>query len=326
MHLTTSKAKRIVFSPILKTVDWLTPRCPNFVAKARYYARFHKKLDLKNPKDLNEKILWLAVKSDTREWSRLADKYAVREYVHECGLDEILIPCYGVWEKAEDIDFDKLPNSFIVKSTNWSASNLVVRNKASFPREEFYKRAQEIENHKGSCTCVGDLHYLRIKNRIMVEGLLVNDEVSAKYSETLIDYKIWCFNGKAAYIWVCSNRFVRNKDGAEVLTYDRDWNPHPEYSVWSKDFSQAAPIPKPANLEKMLAVAERLCQGFPVVRCDLYNLNGNIYFGEMTFTSLGGMMDFYTPEFLRLCGDKIDLSGVSTQGGWNIHDFKSEYC
>ena len=87
------------------------------MAKARYYARFHKKLDLKNPKDLNEKILWLAVKSDTREWSRLADKYAVREYVHECGLDEILIPCYGVWEKAEDIDFDKLPNSFIVKST-----------------------------------------------------------------------------------------------------------------------------------------------------------------------------------------------------------------
>lgn len=326
MHLTTSKAKRILFSPILKTVDWLTPRFPVFVAKARYYARFHKKLDLKNPKDLNEKILWLTVNSDTREWSRLADKYAVREYVKECGLEDILIPCYGVWEKAEDVDFDKLPNSFIVKSTNWSAANYIVKDKSSISESEFKKRIIEIEKHKGSCTCVGDLHYLRNKNRIMAEGFLVNDEVSAQYSQTLIDYKIWCLNGRAEYVWICMNRFVHNKDGAEVMTYDRDWNPHPEYSIWNKDFTQAEPMPKPANFEKMLAVAERLCQGFPVVRCDLYNLNGKIYFGEMTFTSLGGMMDFHTPEFLRLCGDKIDLSGVSTQGHWNIKDFKSEYC
>lgn len=92
------------------------------MAKARYYARFKKRINLKDPKHLNEKILWLSVNSDTREWTRLADKYAVREYVHGCGLDDILVPLYGVWDKAEEIDFNKLPQSFIMKSTNGSCS------------------------------------------------------------------------------------------------------------------------------------------------------------------------------------------------------------
>lgn len=322
MHITTSKTKRILFAPVLKAAGWLTPRCPEFMAKARYYSRFHKELDLNNPQDLNEKILWLSINSDTREWSRLADKYLVREYIHECGLDDILVPFYGVWDKAEEIDFDKLPQSFIIKSTNGSCSNIVIRDKSKISREQFVGMVKGIEDKKVLITGVGDLHYMRNKSRIIAEGLLTNDEVSAKYSETLIDYKIWCLNGRAEYIWVCMNRFVHNKDGAEVLTYDRDWNPHPEYSVWSNDFSQAQPMPRPANFDGMLAAAERLCKGFPVVRCDLYNLNGKVYFGEMTFTSLGGMMDFYTPEFLKICGDKIDLSGISTQGKWSMAALK----
>ena len=323
MHITTSKTKRILFAPLLKMVEWLTPRWPKFAAKARYYARFHKRLNLKNPKDLNEKILWLAINTDTREWSRLADKYLVRDYIHECGLDKILVPLYGVWDKAKEVDFDKLPQSFIMKSTNGSCSNIIVRDKSKISKNQFIEKVKEIEDKKVLVTGVGDLHYLRNKSRIIAEGLLENDEVSAQYSETLIDYKIWCLNGRAEYIWVCMNRFVHNKDGAEVLTYDRDWNPHPEYSVWSNDFSQAQPMPKPANFEGMLAAAERLCKGFPVVRCDLYNLNGKIYFGEMTFTSLGGMMDFYTPEFLRICGDKIDLSLASTDNKLSAKELKN---
>ena len=323
MHITTSKVSRFIFAPILKTVEWLTPRNPALVAKIRYFARFKKRLNLEHPKDLNEKIQWLAINSDTRKWSRLADKYAVREYVKECGLDEILVPSYGVWDRADEIDYNKLPKSFIMKSTNGSCSNIIVKDKSLITENELYKKVKGIENKKILVTGAGDLHYLRIKSRIIAEGLLVNDEVSAKYSETLIDYKIWCLNGKAEFIWVCMNRFVHNKDGAEVLTYDRNWNPHPEYSIWSSDFSQAAPMPKPANFEKMLEVAEKLCKDFPVVRCDLYNLNGKIYFGEMTFTSLGGMMDFYTPEFLKMCGEKIDLSNISTKNKWSFKAFKN---
>jgi hypothetical protein len=323
MHITTTKAKRFLFAPVLKVVSWLTPRCPRFMAKVRYYARFHKKIELENPKDLNEKILWLAINTDTREWSRLADKYLVRDYIHECDLDDILVPLYGVWDKVEEINFDELPQSFIMKSTNGSCSNIIIKDKSQISKEEFIVKVKDIEEKKVLVTGVGDLHYLRNKSRIIAEGLLENDEVSAKYSETLIDYKIWVLNGRAEYIWVCMNRFVHNKDGAEVLTYDRDWNPHPEYSVWSNDFSQAQPMPKPAKFDGMLAVAEKLCQGFPVVRCDLYNLNGKIYFGEMTFTSLGGMMNFYTSEFLRICGDKIDLSLASTNNKWSFKELKN---
>ena len=104
------------------------------------------------------------------------------------------------------------------------------------------------------------------------------------------------------------NRFVKNKDGAEVMTYDKDWNPHPEYCRITPDFTLADPMPKPAGYEHMLEVAERLSKPFPVVRCDLYNLNGKIYFGEMTFTSYGGIMDFYSDEFLKKAGSEIDLT------------------
>lgn len=312
MHITTSKTKRMLFAPLLKTVECLTPRYPVFMAKVRYFARFKKRINLKDPKDLNEKILWLAIYSDTREWSRLSDKYAVREYVREKGLDDILVPLFQVCETPDHFQFDKLPETFIIKSTNGSGGNYIVKSKSSCGQDFLKKKVNELLgcNYMTMITGVGDLHYLRINNKLIFEGLLINDPISAHYSATLIDYKVWCFNGKAEYIWVCMNRFVHNKDGAEVLIYDRDWNTHPEYSVWSKDFTQAAPIPKPKNFERMLEVAEILCRGFPVVRCDLYNLNGKIYFGEMTFTSLGGMMDFYTPEFLDLCGDKIDISNV----------------
>lgn len=310
----------MLFAPLLKIVEYLTPRCPAFVAKARYFARFKKRLNLKNPKDLNEKILWLAIYSDTREWSRLADKYAVREYVKECGLEDILVPFYGVWNNVNEVDYDaSLPQSFIIKLTNWSASNIIVKDKTAISEQELLSRIEEAVKNKGRCTGVGDLHYLRIHTRIICEGLIINDTWSQQYSETLIDYKIWCFNGKAEYIWVCMNRFVHNKDGAEVLTYDRNWKQHPEYSVWSKDFSQAPPIPKPSNFERMLKIAEKLCEGFPVVRCDLYNLNGKIYFGEMTFTSLGGMMDYYTPQFLKICGDCIHLDNISKEHRWTAH-------
>lgn len=317
MHITTSKTRRAIFAPVIATAAWVTQHYPKLMARIRYRSRFGRPIHLNPPLDLNEKILWLAINSDTRMWSRLSDKYAVREYVNECCLGDILVPLYGIWDKADDINFSKLPQSFIIKSTNGSCSNILIKDKRKISNKEFIKRVKGIENKKVLVTGVGDLHYLRNKSRIIAEALLLNDKESAKYSETLIDYKIWVLNGKAEYIWVCMNRFIHNKNGAEVLIYDRDWNPHPEYSVWSSDFTQATSIPKPANLKKMLTVAEKLCKGFPVVRCDLYNLNGKIYFGEMTFTSLGGMKDFYTPEFLRLCGDKIDLSNVSHKGKWS---------
>lgn len=265
--------------------------------------------NLRNPQDLNEKILWMTVNTDTTEWSRLADKYEVREYVRECGLEDILVKQYGLWNNMNEVDFDQLPNAFVLKPTHGSGDVVVVKDKTKADLEGIRAKINaELDEH--ICTSAAELHYTRIPHRVIAEELLINDSESEKYSSTLIDYKIWCCNGRAEYVWVCMNRFVRNKDGAEVMTYDRDWNPHPEYCRITPDFSLADPMPKPAGYDHMLEVAEKLAAKFPIVRVDLYNLNGKIYFGEMTFTSYGAIMDFYSDEFLKLCGSKVDLSGV----------------
>ena len=309
MHFITSPKKKKAVMPLLKLINWLNPRFPKAMVQIRHLLRMKRFANLKNPKDLNEKILWMALNTDTKEWSRLTDKYEVRDYVRECGLEEILIPQYGLWNKMDEVDFCKLPNSFILKPTHGSGDVVVVRDKNKADLECIKAKLQkDLDSYL--ITSSAELHYARIPHRVVAEQLLKNDEVSEKYSSTLIDYKIWCFNGKAHYVWVCMNRFVRNKDGAEVMTYDREWNVHPEYCRVTPDFSLADPMPKPAGYEHMLEVAEKLAKPFPVVRVDLYNLNGKIYFGEMTFTSYGAIMDFYSDLFLKKAGSEIDLSNV----------------
>lgn len=307
MHFITSQKKKALVMPLLKLVTKLNPIMPKTMIQIRHLLRMKRFANLRNPKDLNEKILWLTVNTDTTVWSRLADKYEVRKYVQECGLEEILVKRHGLWNNMNEVDFNQLPYSFVLKPTHGSGDVVVVKNKAEADLEGIRKKIQkELDEH--ICTSAAELHYTRIPHRVIAEELLVNDPVSQKYSSTLIDYKIWVFNGKAHYVWVCMNRFVRNKDGAEVMTYDRDWNAHPEYCRVTPDFSLADPMPKPAGYEYMLEVAEKLSEPFPVVRCDLYNLNGKIYFGEMTFTSYGGIMDFYSDEFLKKAGSEIDLT------------------
>lgn len=306
MHFITSPEKKKLVLPILKLVTWLNPIIPGTMIQIRHLLRMGRFAKLRNPQDLNEKILWMTLHTDTREWSRLADKHEVREYVKECGLEETLVKQYGLYNSMAEVDFNKLPNAFVLKPTHGSGDVVVVRDKSKANLEEVREKIQK-ELDEYICTSAAELHYTRIQHRVVAEELLINDSVSEKYSATLIDYKIWCFNGKAQFVWVCMNRFVRNKDGAEVMTYDRDWNTHPEYCRVTPDFSLADPMPKPANYDTMLEVAETLATKFPIVRVDLYNLNGKIYFGEMTFTSYGAIMDFYTDEFLQKAGSMIVL-------------------
>lgn len=309
MHFITSPLKKKLVLPILTLVTWLNPIIPATMIQIRHFLRMGRFAKLRKPQDLNEKILWLTLHSDTKEWSRLADKYEVRGFVKECELEEILVKLYGLYNSMEEVEFNKLPNAFVLKPTHGSGDVVVVKDKSKVNLEEVKNKIQKGLD-ENICTSAAELHYTRIPHRVVAEELLVNDPLSAKYSSTLIDYKIWCFNGRAEYIWVCMNRFVKNKDGAEVMTYDRAWNAHPEYCRVTPDFSLAEPMPRPNGYEHMLQVAEKLAENFPVVRVDLYNLNGKIYFGEMTFTSYGAIMDFYSDEFLQLAGSMIDLSGV----------------
>lgn len=278
-------------------------RNPELIVRIRYRLRFHKRLNLDNPRTLNEKIQYLSLRTDTTEWSRLTDKYTARDYVRECGLADTLNTLYGVWDHASDIDLNSLPDSFILKTTGGSGDSIIVKDKNQMDAESVFRYLDRMVNTVYGLS-EGNPHYSRIVPRIIAEQLLVNDEISARYSSSLIDYKIWCFNGKAAYIWTCTDR---TSHGTKVMTYDTDWTAHPEYSVFYSHYSRGNVIPKPENLDRMLVIAEKLAAPFPVVRVDLYNIAGRIYFGEMTFTSLGGLMDFYTPEFLEKTGDMIRL-------------------
>lgn len=138
--------------------------------------------------------------------------------------------------------------------------------------------------------------------------MIKNDEETKKVSFSLIDYKMWCFNGKCYYIWACANRDYHS---TEVMTYDREWTAHPEYSIFKDGYRHGELLPRPKNLEHMIEVAEKLAEDFPCIRVDLYNVGGKIYFGELTFTSYGGLMDYFTEEFQILAGSLIDISGVT---------------
>lgn len=279
-------------------------RWPEQWVKFRYWLRFKKRLNLDNPKTLNEKILYLSLRTDTSKWTPLTDKYLVREYVKEKVGEDKLVKLYGKWENAKDIDFSKLPDKFVLKTNHGSGEIRIVKDKAQLnvPETIAYFN-KEISHPYGEVE--GGRHYWDIKPVIIAEELLENDLESAQYSSSIIDYKLWCFNGRCEYIFICSNR---NKETLEIAMFDRNWRNVDSLLSFSDHYKPMGSIlKKPHNLEELIKTAEKLAEGFPVVRVDLYNSGNKIYFGEMTFTSLGGMMNYFTDEFLNKAGEMITL-------------------
>ncbi len=253
-------------------------------------------INWESPVDLNEKINWLKFNSDTTKWSELADKYAVRKFIEEKGYKQYLVPLLGVWENANEIDFSTLPDSFVLKTNNGAGTVMVVEDKALISQ-----RRVKTQLNKWLRMSFGlkqaEPHYLRIKPLIIAESLL-RDE--SGISSSLVDYKIWCFDGKAFGTKVFYNR---HRFEADIEWYDRDWNYRPEKLVFTKDKRDGGgKINKPKNYEQMISFAEDLSKGFPQVRVDLYNIDGQIYFGEMTFTASGGYHNTYSKEALLEMG------------------------
>lgn len=290
-----------------KTVAFMNQHFPVLLAKMRFWKLFGKPLHLRNPQDINEKILWLSLFSDTSVWSRLADKYAVREYVKECGLEHILVRLYGKWDNPENIVWDDLPQEFVLKSNNGTGTVLIVEDKSKLDYQLIVPLLKSwLYDVPGTTTT--EFHYNPIKPCIIAEELLHQPEDEKSISSTLIDYKVWCFNGKADSIWTCANRMDHHTN---VALFDTDWNYRPEASVFIEGYEEQSPlVPKPDCLYELLKCAEILASPFPVVRVDLYVVKGKIYFGEMTFTSYGGTMTFYSEQELLRMGKKIDISKV----------------
>ena len=177
-----------------------------------------------NPQDLNEKINWMKLYSDTSEWIRLGDKYHVREYLTEKGYGDLLVPLIGKWDKVEDIDWNSLPDKFVMKMNNGSGDILICEDKSQLDIESWKKRFKKLFKKEFGVT-MGEFHYSKMKPCIIAEELLDVTKQSIK-STSLVDYKVLCFNGDAEYIWTCFNRC---KDSVEVATYDTSWNLHLEH-------------------------------------------------------------------------------------------------
>ena len=276
---------------------------PKTLAGIHFRRSFGRWIDWNNPKDINEKIHWLKFNSDTSQWTILADKYRVREFITANGLGDMLVSLYGKWDHAEDIDWDSLPNQFVMKTNHGSGDALICRDKQTLDRIYWTSYFSKLLT-KQFGRIMGEPHYNKISPCIIAEELLDNTKQQVD-STSLVDYKIWTFDGKPSYIWACHNR---TKDFCEVGVYDTEWNFHPEFSRSTSHYRLVSnPIPRPQSLDKMLHAASILSKGFPELRADFYEVNGKPYFGEMTFTSASGLNSFYTQDFLNILGDSCKI-------------------
>lgn len=268
----------------------------SFVIKKEYKDVFGKELSFKNPETLNEKIQWLKLYDRKREYTKFVDKVLVRSHIAKTIGPEYLIPLLGVYKSFEEIDFHSLPNKFVIKTNNSSGGVVPCLDKSNFDIQTA-KRIINSKLHSNFYNVTREYPYKHIKPRIVIEEFIGEGD---KYP---LDYKILCFNGVPDNIMVCSGRETGN---TKFFFFDLDWNLL-RYNKQGRDAPIDFTISKPKNFDKMIEIAKELSKGIPLLRVDLYNVNGKIYFGEMTFYPDGGFDRNILPEYDRLLGAKIKL-------------------
>ncbi|MCR5519747.1 MAG: glycosyltransferase [Bacteroidales bacterium] len=281
---------------------------PGLAARLNYLRRLHRWPSLRHPQTLNEKIQWLKFNGDNKAIAPLADKYAVRSFVESRGLGAILVPLLGKWDSVEDFRkaWPSLPAPFVLKTNNSCKTIIIVKDKVSADLDAVCSMLGKWLSDRTTWGMFVEPHYKYIEPCIIAETFLEEEGPAARLSSSLIDYKIWCFNGRTECLWVCANR---SEEGLDMSCYDTGWNEHPERLVYSSHFRKPEKsLPRPEGLEKMLECASILSKGFPQVRVDFYCIGGKVYFGEMTFTSNGGCMPYFTDEYQHELGSLCELT------------------
>jgi len=252
--------------------------------------------NLKNPKNFNEKIQWYKLNYRNHEMTRLVDKYEVREYVIEKGYDYILNDLYGVYDSYDKIVFSELPDKFVLKATHGFNMNIICKDKGNFDfglcylEVEKWLRHQHFEDGR-------EWAYKNVVPRIVCEKYLENKE----YDE-LVDYKFYCFNGQPEVVWVCAGRY--GEGGVRYTAYDMEWQ---ELRLFKGKPPTRLDLAIPQNFAEMHQVAMDLSAGFPFVRVDLYSVENQTVFGEMTFYPDSGLFDFSPGEYNEYFGDLFRL-------------------
>lgn len=278
----------------------LTTRTDRFVPdkwylKLQYHCFFGKPLNLEAPKTFNEKLLWMKLYDRRPEYTTMVDKYAVKQYVADIIGEEYIIPTLGVWDKPEDIEWEKMPKQFVVKCTHDSGGLVICRDKSKLNKDAAIKKlhASLKRNYYKSSR---EWPYKNVPHRIIAEKYM--EDTSAG---ELPDYKFFCFDGVVKALFIGTERGTGD---VKFDFYDADFN--------HLDLVQIHPmsgkkLPKPQHFEKMKELASKLSKGLPQVRVDFYNINGDIYFGELTLFHHGGVVPFHPESWDYTFGNWIKL-------------------
>ena len=274
----------------IKKILYYFPR--KLMTKIRFFYVAKKRLDLKNPKDFNEKIIYLMLNEFGKKETECADKFLVRKYVEKKGLKENLVKLYAKFDSVDEINFEKLPKEYVLKTNHGCGCTIIKRedenidiNRVRYELKKSLKRNYAKENF--------EYHYEKIKPCIICEEYLKDGNKTSP-----IDYKFFCFNGRAKFILVCGNRF----ENVQKVYYDLNWKKEGYTKI-----EQSGDFDKPQNFEEMIKISERLAEDFKFVRVDLYNIKGRIYFGELTFTPRGGINNTIKENYLEEWGKLINL-------------------
>lgn len=275
----------------------------------KFYSRIllKKKVDLKNPKTFNEKIQWLKIHDYPNNQLVIqgADKYRVRKYVQEKGLENILVPMIADWDNPEKINWDELPDKFVLKCNHGCAYNILCADKSSFDKEDAVKKMKKWMKEDFGAFNI-ETHYSKIVPHITCEEYL---------GECIIDYKFFCFNGEPKYIYVSSD-LVHDRQ-AQIGFFYLDGTKMP---LIRDDYAPMDIEELPPFFENMKKDAEVLCEDFPFVRVDFFVANNTYYFAELTFTPSGGMMPFNPDKYDLEWGENMDISKIQERkilGGYD---------
>lgn len=301
--------KKLIKSPATRKrmLDMLSFVPDKSMLKLQYRIKLGRTLDIDNPQRFTEKLQWYKINYRNPILHQCVDKYQVRKYVSSKHLDEILVPCYGVYDSLDEVQWDTLPKSFILKTTTGGGglNVLICKNKTKQSPENIKKKFEGTDAVFKKNSGGREWAYYGLKRRYIFERLMINKE---NPKAGINDYKIFCYDGKPQYIIVDVDRYIGHKRNF----YDINWN---NLNVTSDCPAADREIERPTELDKMLQIATKLSEGFPFVRVDLYNVDGHIYFGELTFYPWSGYVQFMPDEFDYELGSKFRLPLIG--GGYN---------
>ncbi|MGL5228979.1 MAG: ATP-grasp fold amidoligase family protein [Bacteroidales bacterium] len=288
---------QFIDSIIKNYFSWLPDK---FYLSLRFRCQMGYWIDWKNPKTFSEKIQWLKLYNRKPEYTQMVDKFAVKDFVEKKIGQEYIIPTLGVWDKVESIEWSKLPNQFVMKTTHGGGGSgvIVCRDIENLDKDA----SSKILNSSLDVDIYLNLRewpYKNVKKRIIAEKYL---EENFNENSELKDYKFFCFNGKVEFFKIDFNRFINHK--ANYFLPDGKILPFGEISC-PPDFDVI--LDMPSKLNKMLSLASKLAEDLPFIRVDFYEVNGSIYFGEMTFYPASGMGRFTDEIWDLKIGDLLSI-------------------